>query len=107
MKKLPILNYALRADVNAINQATTVDLIRLVLAPPPAPSPENPRGGFDFLTIRARNRVADVLDKLPADAKEIKFEDADYATTVQCVRDYRGWLTPHKEIDRFVTQFGL
>ncbi len=107
MKKIPILQYTLRADENATKPATTVELLRLVLAQPPAPSQQNPTGGFDFLTIRARNRVADTLDKLTADAKEIKFEDADYATAVQCVRDYRGWRTTHKDVEKFATQFGL
>lgn len=107
MKKIPILNFSLRADKDATKPATTVELLRLTLGQPPGASMGNPHGGFDFATIRARNRVADVLDGLKPGASEIKFEDADYATAVQCVKDYRGWQMLHKEIEQFAAQFGL
>lgn len=107
MKKVPIIQYTLRADETATKPATTAELLRLVLGQPPSPSQLNPSGGFDFATIRARNRVADVLDKLMPGATEIKFEDADYQTAVQCVREYRGWRTTHKDVEKFATQFGL
>lgn len=110
MKKLPILQYAIRTRPEDTADATTVELIRMVLAQPPTPSPQNPNGGFDFLEVRARNRIADALDKLTTEAKEIKFEDADFAVVVQCVRAFRGWnFTKNSgpNIEKFVSQFGL
>ncbi len=107
MKKVPILQFTLRADPESNANATTADLIILVLKQPPLPSQQNPTGGFDFAAIRARLRVTQALEKLKPSSKEIAFEDADYKTVVECVREYRGWRTTHGDIVQFCEQFGL
>lgn len=64
-----------------------------------------PEHGFDFSVIRARNRVADVLEKVQ-DGGEIVLEDADYATAIESIKLTR-WLKPSKHIIQFADQFGL
>jgi hypothetical protein len=56
--------------------------------------------------MRARNRVADALEKLPADATEIAFEDADFATARQCVEAFK-WGTSHSDLLKFAALFDL
>lgn len=105
MKTIPNLTFTIKAAPDSDKNATTADILRATLAQPPAPTAENPRGGFDFATMRARNRIADVLDKVKRGG-EIKLEDADFAAAVQCVKDYR-WPSAHPDFLKFAELFGL
>ena len=98
MKTVQNLSFTIKTVPTSPNTATTVSLLELVLAQPP-------QTGFDFATMRARNRVADVLAKV-APGAGIELEDADYATAVQCVKDYR-WGATHPDLLKFAEQFGL
>lgn len=64
-----------------------------------------PQQGFDFATMRARGRIADVLEKLQP-GEEIKLEDADYAVARGCVETMR-WPMSHPDICKFGELFGL
>lgn len=107
MKKIPNLQFTIPAGNPIDPPAKAADLIRLVLNQPPTPTPENPTGGFTFAEMRARGRIADALDKLKPDAAEIQLEDADFKKCVECVRDYRGWRSPHPDVLKFGALFGL
>lgn len=64
-----------------------------------------PQGGFDLATQRARNRVADVLEKT-AEGAEIALEDADYAVAQDAIKGMK-WGGRHKDIPRFAELFGV
>lgn len=98
MKTIPNLSFALKAAEGSDKNATLIDLLKMTLNVAPA-------GGFDFKTIRVRNRISDVLDKV-ADGGNIELEDADYAELRRCVESYR-WGTPHPELLKLADAFGL
>ena len=64
-----------------------------------------PQGGFDFATMRARNKVADAVEKL-APGAEITLEDAEHATAVEAVRAMK-WTALNKDLLKFGELFGL
>lgn len=98
MKTVQNVKYGIRVRENDQQNATTASLLLLVLQQPPP-------GGFDFPTMRSRNRVIDAVEKNP-NAISIEFEDADYKTAADCVRDYR-WIVNHRDVLKFAEQFGL
>jgi hypothetical protein len=61
--------------------------------------------GLDLPAIRARNRVADAIEKVAA-GDIIKLEDADHGTAQQAIRDVR-WASCDKHLVQFAEQFGL
>lgn len=65
----------------------------------------SPQGGFDLPTQRARNRIADVLEKTGAGA-EIALEDADYTVAQEAIKGMK-WGGRHKDIPRFAELFGV
>ncbi len=77
--------------------ATAKDLLLLCID-------NQPQGGFDLATQRARNRVAAVLEKTE-DGAEIALEDADYATAQDAVKAMR-WSGRHADIVKFAELFG-
>lgn len=64
-----------------------------------------PQGGFDFPTMRSRNKIADVLDKVTAGGV-IELEDADHAAAVEAIKNTR-WNVVDKHLLDFAEQFGL
>lgn len=64
-----------------------------------------PGTGLDFANMRKRLRVADAIEKVE-DGGEIKLEDEDYKTAVECVRGVQ-WSGPAKHLIQFAEQFGL
>lgn len=96
MKEIPNTTFTIR--VSESKQHTTASMLMLCLNNPP-------QGGFDLATMRARNRVADVVEKTP-DGGEIKLEDSDYATAQDSIRGMR-WGAAHKDILKFSELFGL
>ena len=76
---------------------TAARLLQVCLSRPPAQ-------GFDYATMRARNKVEDVLDKA-TDGGTIELEDADHATACACVRDMR-WGIKHRDLVKFADLFG-
>lgn len=99
MKSIPNLQFAIKHNAGDALGHTTASLLKLTLT-------QSPQGGFDFATMRGRGRVADVLDKLPADASTIEFEDSDFATARQCAEAYR-WGAHHPDLLKFADLFGL
>lgn len=63
-----------------------------------------PQGGFDLPTQRARNRIADALEKLEAGVA-ISLEDADYTVAQDAIKGMR-WGARHNDIPRFAELFG-
>lgn len=61
--------------------------------------------GVALSDLRARNRVADALDKVESGGI-LELEDADYATAQACVRDVR-WIKFEKHLITFAEQFAL
>ena len=98
MKTIPNPSFTLKAQSDDKQTATAADLLKLTLTQPP-------QGGFDFATMRARNHIADVIEKTKRGA-EIKLEDADFAVAKKCVEDYR-WGGNHPDILKFAELFGL
>ena len=96
MKTTPNLTFQLKDSDG--KPMTAAKFIALCLANPP---PQ----GFDFATMRGRNRVADAIEKVKAGG-EIKLEDADHAVAVEAVRQMK-WGTSHKDILKFGELFGL
>ncbi len=64
-----------------------------------------PNGGFDLATQRARNRVADAVEKV-AEGGEIVLEDADYTTAQEAVKAWRSGIR-HKDIEQFYALWGV
>jgi len=95
MKTTPNVTYKTTPDGKPI---TTVSLLQDCLK-------SMPQGGFDFATIRARTRIADVLEKLK-EGEEIKLEDADHAAAVEAIKGTR-WVVADKHLIQFAEQFGL
>ncbi len=97
MKEIPNLTFQLK---DGAENHTTVSLLRFCLT-------QTPAGGFDFATIRARNRVDAVLEKVPkTEGGLIALEDADHVVAVQVVQATR-WGSAHKDLIKFGEQFGL
>ncbi len=94
MKTTPNVTFAMKIDGK---NATTVSLLGLCLAHPP-------QGGFDFATMRSRNRVAEACEKVKAGG-EIKLEDTDHATAIEAVKSMK-WGVSHKELLKFGDLFG-
>lgn len=66
---------------------------------------QSPQGGFDLATQRARNRIADKLEKT-ADGAEIELEDSDYASAQEAIKAWRSGIR-HKDIEQFYALFGI
>lgn len=98
MKTVPNLRYRIRVNPDSKKTANTAELLSLILHQPPS-------GGFDLATMRARNKIIDRLEKI-TDDKDIKLEDADFATCVSCLRDFK-WSSYHPDILKFSDLFGL
>jgi hypothetical protein len=98
MKNIPNLQFTIKTDPAAKKPATAADLLKITLT-------QTPQGGFDFATMRARNRLADALDKVKAGG-DIRLEDADFVTAKQCVGSYR-WAACHPDLLKFAALFGL
>lgn len=96
MKNIP--NLTLNTGDEKNPSTTTAKMLASCLDSPP-------ERFFDFATIRARNRVADVLDKV-TDGGEIILEDADYEVAKQAIELTR-WVKRSKHIIQFADQFGL
>ena len=96
MKTIPNLTLKIKETEGGKN-ATSASLLRFCLAQPP-------EQGFDFATMRARNRIADVLNKVKAGG-EIKLEDADHATAVACVKAAH-FSVSHPDLLKFADLFG-
>lgn len=96
MKNIPNVTFNTGDEKNPTT--TTAKMLASCLESPPEKY-------FDFATIRAHNRVADVLDKVQ-DGGEIVLEDADYATALSAIKNTR-WIKPGKHIIQFADQFGL
>ncbi len=94
MKTTPNVTFALKIDGK---NATTAILLGICLAHPP-------KDGFDFATMRARNRVAEVIEKTKAGG-EIKLEDTDHAAAIEAVKNMK-WGMSHKELLKFGDLFG-
>lgn len=99
MKTLPNVQFSLKANANDPANATVASLVKLTLC-------QTPPQGFDFSTMRARQRVADALDKLSPDAPTIELEDADFATARQCVEAFK-WGSYHPELLQLAKLFDL
>lgn len=95
MKSVPNATFALKNDGE---NATVASLLTLCLN-------NAPLGGFDFATMRARNRVAVVLEALE-DGDTIDLEDADHKTAVEAVRQMK-WGVAHPDMLKFAELFGL
>lgn len=106
MKTIPNRSFKIKLREDDAEFLTTAALIDITLVQAPDPSPENPRGGFDFVTMRERKRVSDVLEKLAKDAVEIVFEDADYAVVRKCAKAYR-WGVNHPALLDFASLLEL
>jgi len=94
MKTTPNVTFVMKIDGK---NATTASLLGHCLAHPP-------QGGFDFATMRARNRVSEVIEKVKAGG-EIKLEDTDHAAAVEAVKNMK-WGVAHKELLKFGALFG-
>lgn len=90
MKEIPNVKFT-EAD-------SAVSLLKLALQFPP-------QGGMDFAEIRARNRIADIIEKVEAGGV-IKLEDADHAKAVEFVKLVR-WTSSPKHLIAFAELFGL
>ena len=99
MKSLPNIRFSLKNLPTDSEGHTTATLLKFTLAQPPAQ-------GFDFVTMRARNKIADACDKTPPDTATLELEDADFAIARKCVEDYR-WGASHPDLLRFAELFGL
>ncbi len=98
MKNLINMQFTIKANDGDKTGHTTATLLKHALM-------QTPQGGFDFATMRARNKVADLLDKTKA-GDTIKLEDADFATSRKCVEDCR-WGAVHPDLLKFGELFGL
>lgn len=90
MKEIPVKSFN--------EKDSTVTLLLVCLNTPPA-------GGFDFATIRARNRIADAVEKLQP-GEIIKLEDSDYSMAQEAIKATR-WVVRNKELLQFGEAFGL
>ena len=104
MKTIPNLTFAVTFSDRPTITETVKTLLTLCIDSPPPPSGENPQGGFTYAIMRARDRVADVLDKVE-DGGEIKMEDADFETAKKAVVDRR-WNKKHRDLTKFAELFG-
>ena len=93
MKTIPNITFDAKPE-----PVSVAKLLETCLATPP-------QQGFDFATIRARQRVQDVLDKV-TDGGEIQLEDADFQTAKDAVAVTR-WVRPDKHLLSFAELFGL
>lgn len=66
---------------------------------------QQPSGGFDLPTIRARNRVLNVLDK-EEKSESFDLEDADFETLRIAVGQAR-WPWVNVEVDEFAKTLSL
>lgn len=96
MKTIPNLTFTINVSPADEEPATTATLLKATLNQAPAT-------GFDFTTMRLRNRIADVLEKATT---EIAFEDADFVAARKCVEDFR-WAASHPDLLKFAELFGL
>ena len=99
MKSIPNVQFTIKANVSDAANATVASLLKLTLGQPP-------ERGFDFATIRARNKVADALDKVKPGDATLELEDADFVTARQCVEAFR-WGSANPEVIKFAELFGL
>jgi len=85
-------------NVQFTEAESTVFLLKIALQ-------QMPQGGFTFEESRARNRIADVLEKVESGGI-IKLEDSDHAKAVEVVKAAR-WGGNPKHLIQFAEQFGL
>lgn len=98
MKNIP--NKIFPASGPEAKPTTVAELLEQCLTIPP-------QGGFDFTTMRARNRVSSALDAVKGkDGGEIALEDADYATAQEAIKATR-WVKNDKHLLEFAGLFGL
>lgn len=90
MREIPVVQFT--------EKDNTVGLLNMCLA-------NGSKQGLDLAQLRARNRVADVIEKLKT-GDVIKLEDADFATAQNCVREVR-WLNYERHLITFAEQFSL
>lgn len=96
MKTIPNVTYTLKLDQE--RYGTTASLLSICIKNPPP-------GGFDLAEMRARNRIADVVEKTP-ERESIFLEDADYSTAARAVGLMR-WGQYHPDLLAFGKLFGL
>ncbi len=94
MKTTPNVTFAMKIEGK---NATAAILLGICLAHPP-------KEGFDFALMRARNRIADVCEKVKP-GSEIKLDDADHVVAVEAVKGMK-WGMSHKELLKFGELFG-
>lgn len=63
------------------------------------------KDGLDFAAMRARNKVADAIEKVEAGGV-IKLEDSEYATAQNAIKEVR-WVSREDFLLKFAEQFGL
>jgi hypothetical protein len=76
--------------------STTGDIIMFALN-------QSPQGGYDLATLRARSRVAAVIDK---STETLSFEDADLETVKAAVRACR-WPWRHASVLKLADDLGI
>lgn len=96
MKTITNITFSVSDNPLSKHMSTTASLLKLTLSQPPAQ-------GFDFTTMRLRNRIADVADR---GGDLLSFEDSDFAAAKECVAAYR-WGAAHPDLIKFAEQFGL
>ena len=96
MKNIPNLQLSIVSEKNL--PYTAKGLLSLCLN-------NTPPGGFDLATMRARNRVADAIEKVE-EGGTINLEDADFAAAQDAVRQMK-WSGMHKDIVKFAELFGV
>jgi hypothetical protein len=94
MKKIPNLSFAPK---DAEPQTVAKLLSACLNTPPPQ--------GFDFATMRIRNKIQDVLDSAENN-QEIVLEDAQFSAAVEAVKMTR-WRSREKHLIEFGELFGL
>lgn len=90
MREIPVVQFT--------EQDNTVTLLNMCLD-------NGGKQGLDLSALRARNRVADGIEKLKT-GDVIKLEDADFATAQNCVREVR-WIKYERHLITFAEQFSL
>lgn len=90
MKEIPVLKFN-EKDTTVVLLQTALDYL--------------PKEGFTLPLIRARNKVADAIEKLK-EGDTIKLEDADFATAQNAIREVR-WSHRGKYLTQFADQFAI
>lgn len=96
MKTIPNLIFTVKGEKDEL--LTAAKLLKVCLENPPA-------AGFDFASMRARNRIMDTVDSAE-DGGTINLEDADFSVAVESVKAMK-WPRMHKDLLKFAELFGL